>query len=105
MFHVVGVAGGDGFPGVAGGVGGGFAEGGQEPVLAVGAVVGERLTGPFAGDQDAASGVAEVLAAMGLVDLCRIRHRRAYADPAAMPIQDRGAGAARAGFGWWRVSA
>ena len=66
VFHVVGVAGCDRFPGVAGRVGGGLAEGGQEPVLAVGPVIRERLTGPFAGDQDPASGVAEVLAAMGL---------------------------------------
>ena len=65
MFHVVGVAGCDGFPGVAGRVGGGLAEGGQEPVLAVGPVVGERLAGPFAGDQDPAAGVAEVFAAVG----------------------------------------
>ena len=35
----------------------------QELVLAFGPVVGERLAGPFAGDQDAAPGVAEVLAA------------------------------------------
>ena len=65
-WHVVGVTGGDGFPGVPGRVGVGDAERGQEPVLAVGAVVGECLARPFAGDQDAASGIAEVLAAVGL---------------------------------------
>ena len=64
--HVVGVTGGDGFPGVAGRVGVGDAEGFQEPCLAVGAVVGERLAGPLARDQDAAPGVAEVLAAVSL---------------------------------------
>ena len=40
-------------------------EHGHEPGFAVGAVVGEGLAGPFAGDQDAASGVAEVLVAVG----------------------------------------
>jgi hypothetical protein len=64
--HVVGVAGGDGFPRVAGGVRCREAEGGQKPVAAVGAVIGERLARPFAGDQDAPSGVAEVLAAVRL---------------------------------------
>jgi hypothetical protein len=63
---VVGVAGGDGCPGVTRGVGVRDAEGGEEPLLAVGAVVGEGLAGPFAGDQDAAPGVAEVFAAMSL---------------------------------------
>ena len=65
-WHVVGVAGGDGFPGVPCWVGGGEAEGFGEPVLPVGAVVGKGLTGPFAGDQDPASGVAEVFAAVCL---------------------------------------
>ncbi len=65
-WHVVGVAGGDGFPGVAGWVGGGDAEGGQEPLLAVGSVVGEGLAGPFAGDQDAAPGVAEAFVSVAL---------------------------------------
>src|ERR1700760_651308 len=60
VFHVVGVVGGDGFPGVLAGVGGGLAEGFEEPLTAVGAVVGEGFAGPFAGDQDTASGVAEV---------------------------------------------
>ena len=58
-WHVVGVAGGDGLPGVAAGVGLGDAEGGQEPCLAVGAVVGEGLAGPLAGDQDAAPRIAQ----------------------------------------------
>ena len=59
---MVGIAGHDVLPGVPGRVGGGLAEGGQEPVLPVGAVVGERL----AGDQHAAPGVAEVFAAVAL---------------------------------------
>src|SRR5580700_5605072 len=37
-----------------------------QPGLAVGAVVGQRLAGPFARDQDAAPGVAKVFAAVGL---------------------------------------
>jgi hypothetical protein len=63
--HVVGVPGGDGLPRVAGGVGCREAEGGQEPVAAIGAVVGEGLARPFARDEDPPSGVAEVLAAVG----------------------------------------
>ena len=64
--QVVGVGGADAFPGVAAGVVvcrkiQRF----QEPGFAVGAVVGEGFAGPSAGDQDAASGVAEVLAAVG----------------------------------------
>ena len=47
VFHVVGVAGCDGFPGVAGWVGGCLAEGGQEPGFAVGPVVGQGFAGPF----------------------------------------------------------
>jgi hypothetical protein len=62
--HVVGVAGGDGFPRVAGRVSGRESEGCDQPVAPVGAVVGESLAGPFAGDQDAAPGVAEVFAAV-----------------------------------------
>ena len=62
--HVVGVAGGDGLPGVAGRVSCRNAERGQEPVAAVGPMVGERLAGPLAGDQDAPPGVAEVFAAV-----------------------------------------
>jgi hypothetical protein len=65
-WHVVEVAGGDGLPGVAAGVGIGDAEGFQEPLLAVGAMVGEGLAGPFAGDQHPAPGVAEVFAAVCL---------------------------------------
>jgi hypothetical protein len=63
--HVVGVAGFDWFPGVAAGVGCRKAECAGEPGFTVGAVVGEGFAGPFAGDQDAASGVAEVFAAVG----------------------------------------
>jgi hypothetical protein len=65
-WHVVGVAGSDGFPLVAGRVRFGEAEGMQEPGFAVGAVVGQGLTGPLAGDQDTPPGVAEVFAAVRL---------------------------------------
>ncbi len=65
VFHVVGVAGCDGFPGVASWVNGCLTEGGQEPGFAVGAVVGEGFARPFAGDEHPASGVAEVFAAVG----------------------------------------
>ena len=65
VFHVVRVAGHDRFPGVAGRVGGDLAEGGQKPVPAVGAVVGQRLARPFAGGQDPPPGVAEVGAVVG----------------------------------------
>ena len=68
--HVVGITGGDGCPGIPGGVVGRDTERGQEPGLAVGAVVGEGLAGPFAGDQNAAARVAEVLAAVGLARQC-----------------------------------
>jgi hypothetical protein len=63
--QVVVVAGGDGFPGVAIRVSCRKPEGFHQPVLAVGAVVGEGLAGPLSGDEHAASGVAEVLAAVG----------------------------------------
>src|SRR6201999_4493126 len=59
-FHVVGVAGLDRFPGGAGGAGCRNTESLGEPVLAVGAVVGQGLARPAARGQDAASGVAEV---------------------------------------------
>ena len=55
----------DGLPGVPGRVGCRNTERGQQPVLAVGAVVGQGLAGPLAGDQDAAAGVAEVLGVGG----------------------------------------
>jgi len=42
----------DGFPGVPGGIGCRNTEGAQQPFLAVGAVVGQGLAGPLAGDQD-----------------------------------------------------
>ena len=54
----------DDFPGV-GAVDGGGAERGQQPGFPVGPVIGQGLAGPFAGDQDPASGVAEVFAAVG----------------------------------------
>src|ERR1035441_563026 len=64
-WHVVGVAGFDGFPGVPAGVGCRKSEHPGEPRLAVCPVVGEGLAGPLVGDQDAPSGVAEVFAAVG----------------------------------------
>jgi hypothetical protein len=48
VFHMVRVAGGDGFPGVPGRVGCRNTEGGGQPVLAVGPVVSQCLAGPFA---------------------------------------------------------
>ncbi len=44
---------------------------------------------------------------VGFVHLCRIRHRKAYADPATMPIPGPGAppGGCPAGSGWRKVSA
>src|SRR6185312_5781962 len=56
----------DGFPGVPGGVGCRNTEGAQEPVLTVGAVVGQGLAGPLAGDQDPPPGIAEVIGVVGL---------------------------------------
>ena len=64
--HVVRVARRDRLPAIPAGVGCRKAEHAGEPGLAVGSVVGEGLAGPFAGDQDAAPGVAEVFAAVGL---------------------------------------
>ena len=66
MGHVVGVTGRDRFPGVPAWVGCRNPERGHQPVLAVGPMVGEGLAGPFAGNQDAATGVTEVLAAVRL---------------------------------------
>src|SRR6266568_3787521 len=63
--HVVGVGGFDRFPGVGARVGCRKSERAGEPGPAVGAVVGDGLAGPLAGDQDPAPGVAEVLAAVG----------------------------------------
>ena len=64
--HVVRVAGLDRFPAVPARVGCRKPERRRSARFAVGAVVGQGLAGPFAGDQDAAPGVAEVLAAVGL---------------------------------------
>ena len=65
VFHVVRVGRGDGFPGVPGRVGCRNAERPQQPFLAVGAVVGQGLAGPLAGDQHPAPGVAEVVGVVG----------------------------------------
>src|SRR6185312_8068594 len=54
-----------GFPGVPGRVGCRNTEGPQQPVLAVGAVVGQRLAGPLTRDQDPPPGVAEVIGVVG----------------------------------------
>jgi len=64
--HVVEVTRGNRLPRVPAWVSCRKTEGLQKPVLAVGPVVGEGLAGPLAGDQDAAPGIAEVLAAMRL---------------------------------------
>ena len=64
--HVVRVARLDRFPGVPAEVGCRKTEHPGQPGFAVGAVIGQGLAGPLAGDQDAAPGVAEVLAAVGL---------------------------------------
>jgi hypothetical protein len=66
VFHVVRVGGRDGLPGVPGGASCRNPEGGQQPVLPVGAVVGQGLAGPLAGGQDPAPAVAEVIGVMGL---------------------------------------
>ena len=66
VVHVVRVARRDGLPGVAGRVGCRNTERPQQPVLAVGPVVGQRLAGPLAGDQHPAPGVAEVIGVVGL---------------------------------------
>ena len=66
VVHVIRVGRGDGFPGVPGRVGCRNTERAQQPVLAVGAVVGQRLTGPLARDQHPAPGVAEVIGVVGL---------------------------------------
>ncbi len=63
--HVVRVAGLDRFPAVPGRVGCRNPERAGDPCPPVGAVVGQGLAGPLAGDQDTAPGVAEVLAAVG----------------------------------------
>ena len=63
---MVGVGRGDAFPRVLLVVDCRKIQHGHQPGFAAGAVVGEGLAGPFAGDQDAPSGVAEVLGAVGL---------------------------------------
>jgi hypothetical protein len=57
---------GDRFPGVAGRVGCRNTEGVQQPLFPVGPVVGQRLAGPLAGDQDPATGITEVISVVGL---------------------------------------
>ena len=66
VVQVVRVAGRNGFPGVAGRVSCRKAERLQEPLLAVGAVVGQGLAGPLAGDEHPAPGVAKVICIVGL---------------------------------------
>ena len=66
MLHVIRIARRDGFPGVPGRVGCRNTERRQQPLFPVGAVVGQRLAGPLAGDQDPAPGVAEVIGVVGL---------------------------------------
>ena len=64
--HVVLVPRLDQLPGVPVRIGCRKTEGFSQPVLPVGAVVGQCLAGPFAGGQHAAAGVAEVFAAVRL---------------------------------------
>ena len=66
VVQVIRVGRGDGFPGVPGRVGCRNTEGPQQPVLAVGAVVGQGLAGPLARDQDPPPGIAEVIGVVGL---------------------------------------
>ena len=66
MVQVVRVGRGDRFPGVPGRVGCRNTERPQQPVLAVGAVVGQRLAGPLARDKHPAPGVAEVIGVVSL---------------------------------------
>src|ERR1700756_3792336 len=54
----------DGFPGVPGRGGCRNTEGPQEPVLPVGAVIGQGLAGPLARDQDPPPGIAEMIRVM-----------------------------------------
>ena len=76
VVHVVGVGWGDRFPGVAGRVGCRNTERPQQPVLAVGAVVGQCLAGPLAGDQHAAPGVAQAFTAVSFALACARPHVR-----------------------------
>ena len=57
---------GDRLPGVAGRVGCRNTERAQQPLFAVGAVVGQGLAGPLAGGQHPPPGVAEVIGVVGL---------------------------------------
>ena len=66
MVHMIGVAGRDEFPGVAGRVSCQNTERAKQPFLAVSPVVGQRLAGPLPRDQHPASRVAEVIGVMGL---------------------------------------
>ena len=65
MVHVIRVARGDGFPGVPGRVGCRNTERTQQPVLAVGPVVGQGLAGPLARDQHPPPGIAQMIGVMG----------------------------------------
>ena len=66
MIHVIRVARADELPAVAGRVGCRNTERLQEPLLAVSAVIGQRLTGPLAGDQHPPPGVAQMIGVVGL---------------------------------------
>src|SRR5208337_5528597 len=70
-----------------------------QPCLAVGAVVGQRLAGPLAGDQHAPPGVAEVLAAMRLA----LAATRAQPRPGVLGL-DSEAEPVRAGGRAWLVT-
>jgi hypothetical protein len=66
VIQVLRVAWGDGFPGIAGRVSCRNTERPQQPVLPVGAVIGQRLAGPLARDQHPAPGITEVIGIVGL---------------------------------------
>jgi hypothetical protein len=66
VIQVIRVTRGHDLPGIAGGVSCRKTERLQEPLLAIGAMVGQRLAGPLAGDQHPPPGVAEVIGVVGL---------------------------------------
>jgi hypothetical protein len=65
VVHVIRVGRGDRFPGVPGRISCRNTEGVEQPLLAVGAVVGQGLAGPLARDQHPPPAVAQVLGVVG----------------------------------------
>ena len=82
VFHVVRIGRGNRFPRVAGRIGCRNTQGPQRPLLAVGAVVGQRLAGPLAGDEHPPPGVAEVIGVVGLA----LAPARRLAGPGALGL-------------------